>query len=156
MEVCKFTSNRKRNPVISMNKKHIALNTHLFFFAAFFLAVLGIFESCVREGKIGLSIGLGLFLLAPVFCFFISPLYFVFSDEGVEIVYHFGQREYIKWNEIRDISLMGSWLSRGSGPPHYVITYPRKERRPFFVAGEISKTGKTKKLLKKYYQKKIH
>ena len=134
-----------------MNKKQIAVNTHLIFFAAFFLMLLGIFESVARGKETGLSIGFGLALLAPVVCFCISPLYFVFSDEGVEIVYHFGQREYIKWNEIRDISLMGSWLSRGGGPPHYVITYPRKEKRPFFVAGEISKTGKTKKLLKKYY-----
>ncbi len=142
--------------MISMNKKYIAFNTHLVFFAVFFLVILGIFESCVREKEIGLSIGFGLFLLAPVFCFFISPLYFVFSDEGVEIVYHFRQREYIKWNEVRDISLMGSWLSGGGGPPHYVIAYPSKEKRPFFVTGEISKTVKTKKLLKKYYQKKIH
>lgn len=139
-----------------MNKKHIALNTHLFLCLFLFLAFLRLCEGCAKIDEIGWSIVFAVLELLPIFVFVCSPLYYVFSDEGVLIVYHFRQREYIKWNEIRDIYLMGSWLSRGGGPPLYVITYPRKEKRPFFVTGEIAKTRKTKKLLKKYYQKKIH
>ena len=93
--------------------------------------------------------------MIPVFVFAISPLYFVFSDEYIEIVYNFGQREKIKWNDIRNISLMGSWIGAGGGLPHYVIAYPKKEKRLFFVVGEITKSTKTTKLIKKYYKKRI-
>jgi hypothetical protein len=138
-----------------MNKKHIAFNTHLIFFAAFFLMILGIFEACAREKEIGLSIAFGLFLLLPIFLFFISPLYFIFSDECLEIVYHFGQREQIKWSEIKSITRMGSWISKSGGFPRYEIIYPSKEKRPFFVVGEVSKTRRTKKLIKQYYKREI-
>ena len=97
----------------------------------------------------------GSFVLLLVFVLAFSPLYFVFSDEYVEIVYNFGQREIIKWKDIRTISLMGSWIGAGGGSPHYVFAYPRKEKRLFFVVGEIPKTRKTKKLIEKYYKRKI-
>ena len=138
-----------------MNKKHIALNTHLILCVALFIIFLALSISCVMGNEIGLSIMFGIFVLLPVFVFAISPLYFVFSDEYIEIVYNFGQREKIKWNDIRNITLMGSWIGAGGGLPHYVIAYPGKEKRLFFVAGEIQKTRKTKKLIEKYYKKKI-
>ena len=77
------------------------------------------------------------------------------SDDCVEIIYHFGQREIIKWKDIRNISLMGSWIGAGGGLPHYVIAYPKKEKRLFFVVGEIQNTRKTKRFIEKYYKKKI-
>lgn len=138
-----------------MNKKQIAINTHLIFLAAFFLVILGIFEAVARAKEIGLSIAFGLFLLLPIVLFFISPLYFVFSDECVEIMYHFGLREQIKWRDVKCISRMGSWISKGGGIPRYEIIYTSKEKRPFFVVGEVSKTRRTKTLIKKYYKKEI-
>lgn len=50
---------------------------------------------------------------------------------------------------------MGCWISRGGGLPHYVIAYPTKDKRVFFVCGEIPKTRKTKKYIKQYYKKEI-
>ncbi len=138
-----------------MNKKHIALNAHLILCVALFIIFLALSISCAMGNEIGLSIMFGIFVLLPIFVFAISPLYFVFSDEYIEIVYNFGQREKIKWKDIRNISLMGSWIGAGGGLPHYVIAYPRKEKRLFFVVGEIPKTRKTKKLIKKHYNKKI-
>ncbi len=138
-----------------MNKKCIAFNTHLILCFVLFIVFLVLSISCAIEKKIGLSIMFAVFILLPVFVFAISPVYFAFSDERIEIVYNFGQREIIKWNDIRGISLMGSWISKGGGLPHYVIAYPRKEKRLFFVVGEIPKTRKTKKLIKKYYKNKI-
>jgi hypothetical protein len=73
-----------------MNKKQIAINTHLIIFGVFFLIILGIFEAVVRAEEIGLSIGFGFFLLLPILLFSISPQYFVFTDEYLEIVYLFG------------------------------------------------------------------
>ena len=134
-----------------MNKKHIALNTHLVLCFFLFVVFVGLSISCAIDSDIGLSIMFGVFILLPVFVFAISPLYFVFSDECIEIVYNFGQREIIKWNDVRNISLVGSWT--GGGLPHYVIAYPQKEKRPFFILGEIQKTRKTKKLIEKYYKK---
>jgi hypothetical protein len=97
------------------------------------------------ENAIGLSVMFAVFVLLPVFGFAVSPLCFVFTDEFVEIVYNFGQRERIKWADIRSISIMGSWLGGGGGSPRYVLAYPRTEKRLFFVVGEINKTAKTKK-----------
>ena len=138
-----------------MNKKHIAFNTHLILCVVLFVLFLGLSISCGIERKIGLSIMFGVFVLLPIFVFAISPIYFVFSKECVEIIYNFSQREIIKWNDIRNISLMGSWIGAGGGVPRYVIAYPQKEKRLFFVVGEINKTRKTKKLIMKYYKKKI-
>ena len=138
-----------------VNKKHIALNTHLILCVALFIIFLALSISCAMGNEIGLSIMFGIFVLLPVFVFAISPFYFVFSDECVEIVYNFGQREKIKWSDIRNISLMGSWIGAGGGLPHYVIAYPKKDKRLFFVVGEIQKTRKTKKFIEKYYKKKI-
>ena len=50
---------------------------------------------------------------------------------------------------------MGSWIGAGGALPHYVIAYPQKEKRLFFVVGEIPKTRKTKKCIENYYKKKI-
>ena len=137
-----------------MNKKRIAFNTHLILCFVLSIVFLGLSISCAVEKEIGLSIMFAVFILLPVFVFTISPLYFVFSDESIEIIYNFGQREIIRRNDIRNISLMGSWIGAG-GLPRYVIAYPRKEKRLFFIVGEINKTRKTKKLIMKYYKNKI-
>lgn len=159
-EELKFVSNLTQAynipmAVMRVNKKCIALNTHLILCFVLFSVFIGLSIGCAIERDIGLSVMFGIFVLLPVFVFAISPLYFVFSDEYVEIVYNFGQREIIKWSDIRNISLLGSWIGAGGGLPHYVIAYPRKEKGLFFVAGEIQKTRKIKKLIEKYYKKKI-
>ena len=138
-----------------MNKKQIALNTQIMILGiALFLAFLGLSISCAIENEMELCIAFAILAVAPIFVFLISPLYFVFSDEGIEIIYHFGQKENIKWNEIRSITRSGSWVG-GGGPPHYEIAYPCREKRCFFVCGSINKTPRTTRLIKKYYKKEI-
>lgn len=138
-----------------MNRRYIVLNTHLMICLTLFPVFLALSVSSAMEQEIGLSIAFALLILLPLFVFAISPLYFVFSDGCIEIVYNFGQRETIKWSDIKSISVVGHWIGKGGGLPHYVIAYPRKEKRLFFVIGEIPKTRKTKKLIEKYYNKKI-
>ena len=139
-----------------MNKRYIAFNTHLILCVFLFVVFLGLSISSAIIKEIGLSVGFAIFILVPVFVFAFSPLYFIFSDEYIEIVYNFGQREKIEWSDVRNISLIGSWLNGvGFGFPRYHIAYPQKEKRLFFVLSEINKTRKTKKLIMKYYKKKI-
>lgn len=139
-----------------MNKRYIAFNTHLILCVFLFVVFLGFSISSAIIKEIGLSVGFAIFILVPVFVFAFSPLYFIFSDEYIEIVYNFGQREKIEWSDVRNISLIGSWWNGGGfGFPRYDIAYPQKEKRLFFVLSEINKTRKTKKLIMKYYKKKI-
>jgi hypothetical protein len=140
---------------IQKNKKHIAFNTHLILCLVLFIVFLGLSINCAMGNETVLSVMFAVFVLLPVFGFAVSPLCFVFTDEFVEIVYNFGQRERIKWADIRSISLMGSWIGGGGGSPRYVVASPRTEKRLFFVVGEINKTAKTKKLIMKYYKKEI-
>ena len=137
-----------------MNKNKIAFNTHLIPIFILFIIFLGLCVSCIIGNEMFLGVLFGIFALLPVVVFAISPLYFMFSADFVEIVYNFNQREKIKWNEIRGVSLEGSFVGIG-GLPHYVIAYPKKEKRLFFVVGEVSKTKKTQKLINTYYKKKI-
>ena len=136
-------------------QKHYAFNTQLFFVIAFFVVFLVLSICAAIEQEIGLSIGFAVATLLPVFVFLISPLYVTFSDEEIEIVYIMGQREIIKWKNIRCIYLNGSWVIGSGGLPYYEIAYPTNVKRAFFVRGEIPKTRKTKKYIKMYYKKEI-
>ena len=133
-------------------QKHYAFNTQLLFVIAFFVVFLVLSICAAIEQEIGLSIGFAVATLLPVFVLLISPLYVVFSDEEIEIVYIMGQREFIKWKNIRCIYF---WVSGGGGFPHYEVAYPTDVKRAFFVSGEIPKTRKTKKYIKMYYKKDI-
>ena len=136
-------------------QKHYAFNTQLLFVIAFFIVFLVLSICAAIEQEIGLSIGFAVATLLPVFVLLISPLYVVFSDEEIEIVYIMGQKEIIKWKNIRYIRLNGAWISRGGGFPHYEVAYPTDVKRAFFVRGEIPKIRKTKKYIKLYYKKDI-
>ena len=138
------------------NKKQIAINTHLWVPIVLFTVFMNMSIACIRENKIVLTVGFLIATLIPIFSFLISPVYYTFSEESITITYLFGQKEVIKWNSIRSITLYGSWISRGGGTPHYHIVYPTNKKRAFFVNGEISKTRKTKRLIKKYYKKNFN
>ena len=137
------------------NKKRIALNTQLWLPVVLFVIFTTISIFCISEKELGLSVGFLIMALLLIFLLLISPMYYVFSEENVEIIYLWGQKEEIKWDIIRSITLYGSWISRGGGPPHYHIAYPTSKKRAFFINGDISKTRKTKKLIAKYYKKNI-
>jgi len=138
-----------------MRMKNVVINIYLVLSVILFFVLLGIAVLCAIENEIGLCIGFSLFLAVPVIAFVFSPLYFVFSDDCVEIVYHFDVKEQIRWKDIQRVTLMGSWFGKFNSPPHYVIAYYRKGKVPFFVAGRIPKTRKTKKLIKQYYKRQI-
>lgn len=138
-----------------MKEKHIALNTQLLWFGVAFLGALCLSVFSAADRAIDLCIGFAILAAVIAFGCAIMPQYVTFSDECIKIVYLFGQREIIKWSDIRSVSSEGSWFAKGGGLPRYVIAYPRKEKNPFFVVGEIPRTRTTKRLMALYYKKKI-
>ena len=86
-----------------------------------------------------------LFAAYCLFSILISPLYTVFTEEDITIVYVLGQKERIRWKEIRFIHSRGSLAAKTQ--PRYEIAYPHEDKRPFFVSGEIPKTRKIKKII---------
>ena len=139
----------------SLHKKQYAFNKHLIFFAFVFAVLVMLTVVSALEGELWLAVGFGVFSLLPIFAFLFSPWYYIFSDTEVTIVYLFGIKDTICWYKVKSITEIGSWFRRGGGLPNYVLFFERKEKRPFFVNGEISKTLRTKKLIKKYWAKEI-
>ena len=137
------------------SSQHIAWNTHvlLYILMSFMFAALSI--SCFMWNEIVSGIVFVLFVLLDVFVFLISPQVVIFTDELVEIVYCFHQRLSIRWCDVRNIYAVGSWVAKGGGLPRYVIAYPEKEKRSFFVKAEIPKTRRTSRFLNRFYRKKI-
>ncbi len=140
-----------------MNNKYTAFNTHIILYFILFAVLLVLTILSIYEKEVLVSLVFALLTWLPAFVFVISPLYVAFSEESLIIVYTLGQKEKIEWDKIRTISLEGSWLNKFSpdGFPHYVIAYPKKEKTPFYVVGELPRTRKITKLIKKYYKKNI-
>lgn len=130
----------------------IAYNTHLlsmlFMLLCFlFFAVMGF----VLEEVVPAIIFLCLCPL-PIFCFLISPLYVIFTEQEITIVYFWGIKERIAWRQIRHIEERGSWFHKHSCLPEYHIAYPKAEKYPFFADGSIPKTRKIKKMMERFYR----
>ncbi len=137
------------------SEREIAINTHLWLPITLFIVFILLSISGVNAQEMGLAAGFAVASLLPLFVFLISPMYYIFSEESIVIRYLWGQKEEINWISVRNITLFGSWISRGGATPHYHFAYPSKKKRVFFIRGDVSKTRKTKKLIKKYYKKNI-
>ncbi len=135
-------------------KKEIAINTHLWLPIVGFAVFLLLCILYIGEGAIGGAILFAIFSLIALFVFLTSPMYYVFTNKEIEIVYLWNQKEEIRWIYINNITLFGGWLSRGGSTPHYHINYPA-QKRLFFMTGDVSKTRRTKMLLKKHYGREI-
>ena len=135
-------------------RKYRALNNHIILWLSLFAVLLSfaIFSLIGKESS--LAIAFFICALISVSPLLFSPIYYVFTKKGVTIVYHFGIKEEIEWWETKSITEKGSW-SGGNGLPHYHIAYAKKKKRRFFVTGDIARTHRTKRLLKKLYIKEI-
>ena len=140
---------------MSDKKKQIAINTHLVFVVIMFIIFILLAIFSAKDREIWLAVGFAAFTLLPLFVFLISPMYYVFSEKGVKIIYLWGQKEEIEWTFVRSIETEGNWIGGREGFPHYHVAYPQNKKLMFFMSGDISKTRRTKKLIKKYYKKHI-
>ena len=136
-----------------MSKKEYAVNRNLWLPILLFAVFLALSVSCAAERE---WLMLSSFLLLALLCVFvvlIQPLVMVFSKEEIQIIYTVGVRETIPTAEIQEIYAEGGWFSRYTGWPVYTVVYPAKSKKPFFVLGQLSKTRRVKKLLKRVYRK---
>lgn len=135
-------------------KKYKALNTHmvLWLFLFISLTILSVYSFIGKET--GLAVAFLIFAVISISPILFTPIYYIFTQKDITIVYLFRIKEKIEWWEIKSITEKGGWIG-GNGTPHYSISYPKRKKRPFFVTGEIIKTRRTKKLLKKFYIKEI-
>lgn len=139
---------------MEQDEKYIAVNFRLLLWLFLLLVFLVLTVVTAGEQEWGLSLGFGAFSLLALFGILISPLYVVFTQSSVTIVYLLGTREQILWKDVKKIYSQGSWFSRGA-PPAYKLVYASREKLPFFMAGEIPKTLRTRALLKKFWKRKI-
>jgi len=151
--------NRKRERRRAQMKKQesqVAFNTHLLLNVVLFVVMLA--GAVVMSGDSGTVFETVLcYVFAAVFILpiIISPVFFVFTEESVTVVYCLGVKERILWSEVREIYSEGSVFG-GGGLPRYSVVYPCEKKRLFFVNGEITKTKRTGRLLKRFWGKEIN
>ena len=146
---------RKKGIKVTSTETHTAFNTQLLFVIVMFLIFASIAYCFFKSREIGFAIGFCIATLLPIFVFLTSPLYMVFSHKEIKIVYVLGQIETIQRTEIRNIMSLGGFCSEYELLPYYEISYRRSEKQPFFVNGELPKTFRVKRLMKKYYKDKL-
>ena len=134
--------------------KFVALNTQNFIWMFLLVLFVALSVICFTDRSIVMGIIFLVISAAPVAVILLSPLYYVFTDEGVTIVYTIGGQEIIDWKKVNTVRYFGSWIAKGSGSPHYYIAhYGDKTKR--YMNSEIAKTMKTKKLMELYCHDKI-
>lgn len=136
------------------NKKVKAINTQNFIWLFCFAILLMIAVACFVDGSWIAGIIFSVLAIMPVSVVLLSPLYYVFTDEGVTIVYTLGGEEKISWQKVNKVKLFSSWLAKGSGSPHYYISHDGDKPKGY-MGSEIAKTMKTKKLMELYCHDKI-
>ena len=136
------------------NKKVKAINTQNFIWLFCFAILLMIAVVCFVDGSWIAGIIFSVLAIMPVSVVLLSPLYYVFTDEGVTIVYTLGGEEKISWQKVNKVKLFSSWLAKGSGSPHYYISHDGDKPKGY-MSSEIAKTMKTKKLMELYCHDKI-
>lgn len=142
-----------------MKKKfQIASNRFIIFCIFIGVILLIMAEGMITEKEIGVGIGLAvvgvLFIGIPlVFC----PWIYTFDEDGISMQYIFLPKERYLWKNIREINIVYGESSDKYGVIFYLffgsydlIGYVEGKCR-FYMTGHVSKTFRTKRLLKKYW-----
>ena len=143
------------------NKKEIALNKSflLFVFIGAFILSLGcyIIIEKINAWSAGICIVGLLFLVGGMIK---EPLCYGFDEEGITLYFVLYPKEIYLWKNIRRIKNKKDYS--GSKPilgmifsNVYEISGKVEGKKRFFECGVVSKSLRTKKLLEKYWHKKI-
>ena len=136
-------------------EKHVVFNTQILYEALVLCVILcGCIVTFLIEEYIFAIVFLIYCILSVLWILF-APIYVVFTEQSVTVVYLWGIKERIDWRDIHDISESGRWFSKYDPLPKYHVAYPKKEKYPFFVNGSIPKIKKTKRLIGSFYNGEI-
>ena len=146
---------------IMKNKKEIALNKSflLFVFIGVFILSLGcyIIIEKINAWSVGICIVGLLFLVGGMIK---EPLCYGFDEEGITLYFVLCPKEIYLWKNIRRIKNKKDYS--GSKPilgmifsNVYEISGKVEGEKRFFECGVVSKSLRTKKLIEKYWHKKI-
>ena len=143
------------------NKKEIALNKSFFLFV--FIGAFILFLGCyiiiekINAWSVGICIVGLLFLVGGMIK---EPLCYGFDEEGITLYFVLYPKEIYLWKNIRRIKNKKDYS--GSKPilgmifsNVYEISGKVEGKKRFFECGVVSKSLRTKKLLEKYWHKKI-
>ena len=122
--------------------------------AAVIAIFVGFLFSCFGFEIEEIIFAVGGIVIALIFIFLllISPTHYIFTNEKLVICHPFKRREIILWEDVTGTMSFGSWFRKSLfGLPHYKIYY-RHKKEIIFLNGEICRSRRTKKLLKKYYK----
>ena len=146
---------------IMKNKKEIALNKSFFLFV--FIGAFILFLGCyiiiekINAWSVGICIVGLLFLVGGMIK---EPLCYGFDEEGITLYFVLYPKEIYLWKNIRRIKNTKDYS--GSKPilgmifsNVYEISGKVEGKKRFFECGVVSKSLRTKKLLEKYWHKKI-
>ena len=135
-------------------ERQIALNSHFILFLFFSLALFLLFLCSLITNEIIGAIFFFLFFLLGITVTSFLPIYIMFSETEITIIYFWKTKERISWDLVKYIEAGGSWFSK-EPLPYYRIIYPTAKKKPFFISGEIPRTKKTRALLNLYWKNKI-
>ena len=139
-----------RSSVEDNRTKQVAFNTQLVVNLLGFLTMSGLCVAGFADKIMGMGVVFLLLALAIVLITAVSPVYYVFTEQTLTIVYCVGLREVIPWREIRGVSEFGSWVGGGHTLPYYSLAYPHVKKLPFWMRGEVAKTRRTKQLMQQF------
>ena len=96
------------------------------------------------------------FMIIFLFLILISPTHYTFTENALTINHLFGIKEIIEYKHIRSVSECIESGTRHWIIPmkYYYIAYPH-EQKYFFLASEVRKSKKAKRLLEHYTNKEI-
>lgn len=137
------------------NKKQYAIN-RLFFFFMIIGALLGVTAIPVAMEEISLGIIMGVMaagiLVTP---FLLMPTYYVFDNEGVTLAYLLLPSERYLWANVTSVTVHIDPKSMGLAN-FFLLEGQVEGKHRFYMDSHIRKSGRTKRLLEKYWHKKIN
>ncbi len=139
-----------------MKKK--VFNCRLIFYILFALLLFyfGAISAIGEEQDWLLFIGFTVIALLPIFCFFISPIFFVFEKDTLKIYYFFGFYEIIEWKSVKRIEKES--MTKKEAFMHICVYHIFTKgdsigKKAFFTNSEINATRKTKRLIREFWKK---
>ncbi len=135
-----------------MKKTVPHLYSVLYLLFAACLLFLAVYCLVIDANAVGVVIFCGIALALILFCLLVSPIYYVFSEEGICIVYLFSFREVIFWKDVIEVTRQPKKRPLYFSDYHFRVRKEAQGKPHFLAQSAINATPKTRELLRTYYQ----